>query len=104
MPGIKLTNLQIADKLRGYLSLKYGHVHYLGSVINSVSDKVVEELNLEIEILLTTNAKKSIEKALIEEVKMWQKASEGPNRRLGNYEPTNLELAVEWNLGEYERV
>ena len=104
MPGIRLTNLQIVDKLRGYLKLKYGRVHYLGSVINSISEKLVEELNLEIEILLSTNAKKPIEGVLIEEVKMWQKASEGPNWRLDNYEPVNLELAMEWNLGEYEPV
>lgn len=104
MPGTRLTNLQIVDKLRGYLKLKYGRVHYLGSVINSVSDKIIEELNVEIEILLTTNAKKPIERILNEEVKMRQKANEEPNWRIDNYEPVNLELAMEWNLGEYEPV
>lgn len=44
MPGSRLSDLQIVDEIKGYLKVKYGLVDYVGSVINSASEKVVEEL------------------------------------------------------------
>lgn len=102
MPGVKLTNRELLEKLRNLLKQKYGRIHYLGRIINHVDKKTKDKLSEEIYILLQANRGTSIGALLAEEDYQWMIKNEPEYLWTGIVkEPSQLELALDIPLGEY---
>lgn len=100
MPGLRLTNRELLEKLRNLLKQKYGRIHYLGRIINYVNKKIKEELSEEINILLQANRGTPIGAVLAEEDYQWLIKNE-PKYLWTVKEPYQLEFALDLPLGEY---
>lgn len=100
MPGLKLTEDQILLKLRILLRQKYGRINYLGNIIRTSSIGSTDELDIEINNLIQANCGTRLGVMLLTEVENWRSPIEDSPSRI--QEPLNLELAMDWNVGEYQ--
>ena len=102
MPGKRLSDGEILEKLRGLLRLKYGRLNYLGKKVRFVSEKTKRRICEEVYILLKTNQDRPIRSVLREEDFQWLIQFEPEHNQLDKVrEPVSLEAAVYWQLGEY---
>lgn len=103
MPGARLSNAQLVNKLKELLKIKYGKLHFLGEIIKTCGKQLEKKINEEIKILINTNKDKPIREILIQEERGWREANEEFASLRSVVEPYSLRIAMEWKLGEYSK-
>ena len=103
MPGLELTDEEKFKAFRRWLNLKYGWLNSNKERITVVNRAEKERIDNEIYIRINANRGTEIGARLREEDYNWLMSYGTEEEKNGiPYEPTSIEEAMEWHMGEYE--
>ena len=103
MPGLELTNEEKFKAFRRWLNLKYGWLNSDKERITIVNRLEKERIDHEIYIRINANRGTEIGARLREEDYTWLMSYGTEEEKNGTpEEPTIIEEAMEWHMGEYE--
>lgn len=103
MPGLELTDEEKFKAFRRWLNLKYGWLNSDKERITVVNRAEKERIDNEIYTRIKANRGTEIGARLREEDYTWLMSYGTEEEKSGiPYEPTTIEEAMDWQMGEYE--